>query len=110
MSTVYRHTNKTTKVILFCRVLQKFLSTYEAQAEGKIMLALLAQKKTQTSTQRAPPTVWAAKNQNKSFWHVIEEPQSNLFSISLQIISLTLPETTTTEKKRSEKVFQPTCG
>lgn len=35
-------------------------------------------KKNLRPTQRTLPTVWAAKNQNKSFWLVIEEPQSNL--------------------------------
>lgn len=110
MLTVYRHTNKTTTVVLFCRVLQKFLSTYEAQAEGKTMLAFLAQKKAQTSTQRTPQTVWAAKNQNKSFWHVIEEPQSNLLQYFLAgYFHEYLQKPPLQEKKWSEK-FQPTCG
>lgn len=109
MLTVYRHTNKTTKVVLFCRVLQKFLSTYEAQAEGKTMLAFLAQKKSQTNSKDTANSLGSQKPKQIILQCDRRTPEQLVAIFLCRLFPWMLTETTTAGKKWTEK-FQPTCG
>lgn len=101
MLTVYWHTNKTTNVILFCRViveiLQKFLSTYEALPEGKTVLAFFAQKKNPSNfTSKGTTNSLGSQNPKQiilfynsiiiDMWY--KNHRETCCNISLQIISM----------------------